>query len=148
MENWDGKKIVSIMGKAVLLTYVLTALLLLFLAFLSLQLQMSAGQIGIGILCIYGAACLAGGWYGAGESRKKKAFLGACRGRALFCRSSSGFPVGRENAQRGLGAAFFRLPSVRRFRHGRRHRGGMERIEAKRDFSFLNLYVILNYRVY
>lgn len=84
MENWDGKKIVSIMGKAVLLTYVLTALLLLFLAFLSLQLQMSAGQIGIGILCIYGAACLAGGWYGAGKAGKRRLFWGLAVGVLYF----------------------------------------------------------------
>ena len=77
MERWAGKrKAASILGKAVLLTYVITALLLLLFAFLSLQFQLDAGQIGIGILCIYGIACLAGGWYGAGKAGKRRLFWG------------------------------------------------------------------------
>ena len=77
MERWAGKrKAASILGKAVLLTYVITALLLLLFAFLSLQFQLDAGQIGIGILCIYGIACLAGGWYVAGKAGKRRLFWG------------------------------------------------------------------------
>ena len=84
MERWAGKrKAASILGKAVLLTYVITALLLLLFAFLSLQFQLDAGQIGIGILCIYGIACLGRmvwGWKGW----KKASVLGTGRGSSLF----------------------------------------------------------------
>ncbi len=77
MDRWVGKrKAASILGKAVLLTYVVTALLLLLFAFLSLQFQLDAGQISIGILCIYGIACLAGGWYGALKAGKRRLFWG------------------------------------------------------------------------
>lgn len=62
------------MMKALLLSYVITGILLLGLAFLLYQLGWGESQVNLGILVIYILSCLVGGFY-MGKKAKSKRFL-------------------------------------------------------------------------
>lgn len=57
-----GQKILMII-KALILSYVVSGLILLLLAFLLYQFQLSEQVIKAGVLAVYVISCLAGGWY-------------------------------------------------------------------------------------
>lgn len=62
------------MMKALLLSYVITGILLLGLAFLLYKLGWGESQVNLGILVIYILSCLAGGFY-MGKKVKSRRFL-------------------------------------------------------------------------
>lgn len=62
------------MMKALLLSYVITGILLLGLAFLLYKLGWGESQVNLGILVIYILSCLVGGFY-MGKKAKSKRFL-------------------------------------------------------------------------
>lgn len=66
--------VAGIIIKAMLVSYILTALLLLLLAMLVFKLNMKASSVEVGILIIYIAAAFAGGFL-AGKMGKNKRFL-------------------------------------------------------------------------
>lgn len=60
--------------KALLLAYVITGVLLLFLAFLLYKMGLGESQVNLGIMIIYIISCLAGGFY-MGKKMKMQRFL-------------------------------------------------------------------------
>lgn len=62
------------MMKALLLSYAITGILLLGLAFLLYKLGLGESQVNLGIMVIYIVSCLAGGFY-MGRKGKSRRFL-------------------------------------------------------------------------
>ena len=62
------------MMKALLLSYVVTGILLLGLAFLLYKLGLGESQVNLGIMITYILSCLAGGFY-MGRKGKTRRFL-------------------------------------------------------------------------
>ncbi|MEE1196220.1 MAG: TIGR04086 family membrane protein [Lachnospiraceae bacterium] len=57
-----GQKILMVI-KTLILSYVMSGLILLLLAFLLYKFQLSEQAVKAGVLAVYVISCLAGGWY-------------------------------------------------------------------------------------
>lgn len=69
-----GKSNLRIMIRTIFITYILTAVFLLILAFCLYRFHLGEGQVNMGVNGIYIAVCLIGGLL-AGKAAKRKRFL-------------------------------------------------------------------------
>ena len=75
---------VFVMIRSLLITYVVTALLLLLLAFLLFRLDLNEGKMNLGMIAVYVISCLTGG-FAAGKGGKNRKFLwGTLNGSLYF----------------------------------------------------------------
>mgnify|MGYP000886857846 CR=1 FL=1 len=74
---------------SLLLSYGLTGLFLLLLAFLLFQFELGEGAAAAGIVFIYVVSCLAGG-FAAGRIMRKNRYLWNCYRAVLLCSTASG----------------------------------------------------------
>lgn len=85
MERWSEKgKMVKVLLKALLISYAVTAVILLALAFVMLKLQPDAQKTGIVILISYVLSCLTGGWLCGKKAGQKRFLWGLLTGTAYF----------------------------------------------------------------
>ncbi len=75
---------------SLLLSYGLTGLFLLLLAFLLFQFELGEGAAAAGIVFIYVVSCLAGGFAAGRIMRKNRISVGNCYRAVLLCSTASG----------------------------------------------------------
>lgn len=86
MENtvMDHMSKLSAILKSLVLSYIITALLLLFLAFLLFQFRLDEGKAAIGIIIIYLLSCFAGGFFAGKKCGSRKFLWGLAVGCIYF----------------------------------------------------------------
>lgn len=89
------------MMKALLLSYAITGILLLGLAFLLYKLGLGESQVNLGIMVTYIISCLAGGFY-MGRKGKKPAFSVGDGAGIRICSSSMGGDLSYRTFWRGF----------------------------------------------
>ena len=80
----DGKKIAIFIGGCLLIAYLVTGLLLLLLAFLAYNANLSEQGSRIGILVIYVLSSFVAGFITGKKSKKRKFLFGAMMGICYF----------------------------------------------------------------
>lgn len=85
VERLRGRgRMAAAMVRGLILACLVTAVILLILAFVVLKLRPDAGKTEIGILVTYVLSCFAGGWYGGRKAEKKKFLWGLLLGTLYF----------------------------------------------------------------
>lgn len=80
----EKKKAAGALMLGLTMAYVVTAVLLLLLAFVLFKMQPDAGKMEIGILAAYVLSCFVGGRLCAGRNEKRKFFWGLLTGILYF----------------------------------------------------------------
>lgn len=78
-----GPKILTIL-KTLLLSYVVSGIILIALAFLLFRFQLGDSVLKIGVLAVYVISCLAGGWYIGRKAGSRKFAWGFLAGVLYF----------------------------------------------------------------
>ena len=81
---WKKNEKVATILKCILFAYILTAIMLLFFAFLLYKFSMPAKVIGVGIIVIYVGCSLLGGFLAGKRIQVKKYIWGLCVGVSYF----------------------------------------------------------------
>ena len=85
MEKWTNQgRMLKAVLKALLFSYVLTAVILLGLAFVLLKFQPDVQKTGIAILVCYVVSCFLGGWICGRKAGKRKFLWGLLMGSVYF----------------------------------------------------------------
>ncbi len=85
MEQLTGKgRAAGTMLRALVLSYLVTTVILLALAFIMLKFQPDTGKTEIGILVTYVLSCFLGGWYAGRRGGRRKFLWGLATGLLYF----------------------------------------------------------------
>lgn len=102
--RWNRRRILSLV-KGLLAAYAVTAGLLMLLALVILQLNVSEGTVAAGVMVIYLLSCFLGGFL-LGKGVGKNKFLWGNPGRCLFCTADDSVRRGGIRKLRGAGRIF------------------------------------------
>lgn len=70
--------------KSLVISWVISALLLLLLTFLLFQLELDEGKVSVGIIAVYLLSCFAGGFFAGKKCGSRKFLWGLAAGSAYF----------------------------------------------------------------
>lgn len=79
-----GKRMAGTLFRALVLSFLVTTVILLALAFVMVKVQPESSQIRLAVLAVYAAATLVGGWYAGRKAERRKFLWGLLNGLLYF----------------------------------------------------------------